>query len=69
MIEAMSGRSSVCAARVIVLSDGLDAFEKAVAADARVRIVVKMALYMMSILEVLSIDVVFGMREDMRRIC
>lgn len=69
MIEAMSGRSSVCAARLIVLSDGLDAFEKAVATDARVRIVVKKAMYMMGILAVLSIDVVFGNREDVRCVC
>lgn len=65
----MSGRFSACAARSIVLSDGLDAFEKPVATDARGRIVFKMAMYMMGILVVLSIDVVFGNREDVRRIC
>lgn len=59
----------MCVARLIVLSDGLEAFAKAVATDARVRIVVKVALYMMGIREVLSIDVVFGKREDMGRIC
>lgn len=60
MIEAMSGKSSVCVARLIVLSDGLDAFEKAVTTAVRVRTVVKVAVYMMGIFAVLSIDVVFG---------
>lgn len=69
MIEAMSGKSSVCVTRLIVLSNGLDAFKKAVTTAARVRIVVKVAVYMMGILAVLSINVVFGDREEMRYIC
>ena len=55
--------------RNIIVEHGPEAFAKAVATDASVRIVVKVALYMMAILEVLSLDAEFGKREEMGRIC
>lgn len=66
MIEVMSGRSSVCVARSVVLSDGLDAFEEAATMAVRVRIVVKVALYMVWIHVVFSVcvDIELGERGD-----